>query len=298
MYCKTISSKSSTVENILTIDVEDWFHILGISSAPSLDVWHKLESRVLFNTLYILDILDYYQTPATFFVLGWVAENFPDLVREIEKRGHEIGTHGYGHKLIYELTPEQFKKDVEKSLEILTGLVSSPIRGYRAPGFSLTLKSLWALDILVELGIRYDASIFPMKRNHGGLPIFSDKIDWISTQKSHKIFEIPVTPVTFLGKKIYLFGGGYFRLSPLCVIKKGIEQLNYKEKPVLVYLHPREFDIKHPKLKMSYLRFFSSYINLHTVPKKFQAILSNFKFNRADKILLDSEKLVTLVEKN
>lgn len=290
MYKKN-SGQQSIIENILTIDVEDWFHILDIPSAPSLNVWHKIESRVVLNTIYILDLLDYHQAYATFFILGWIAEHFPDLVREIEKRGHEIGTHGYGHELIYKLTPDKFERDLGKSLEILSHLTSRPILGYRSPGFSLTLKSLWALDILVKSGIRYDASVFPIKRNHGGCSELPDKCGWISTPKGNRIFEVPVTPVNLLGKKIYLFGGGYFRLSPLCLINEGIKQLNFQEKPVVVYLHPREFDTKHLKLNMNCVRFFNSYINLHTVIPKFHSILKNFKFNRIDKIVSDYYKI-------
>ena len=271
--------KQTNLENTLTIDVEDWFHILDIPSVPSLEVWHQLESRVVSNTLLILDMLSHHQTHGTFFILGWVAEHFPDLVREIEKRGHEIGTHGYGHELVYNLTPARFREDVGYSLEVISRFTSRPILGYRAPGFSLNSASQWALDILVELGIRYDASIFPMTRNHGGFSEFSSKERWINTPKGNRILEIGVTPINFLGKKIYLFGGGYFRLTPLCLIEMGIRQLNTEGKSALVYLHPREFDPTHPRLQMNVYRSFTTYINLHKTPKKFREILKKFNFN-------------------
>ena len=271
------------VENVLTIDVEDWFHILDIGSTPSIEEWSKLESKVTKNTQAILDLLNKHDTKGTFFVLGWVAEHFPDLVREIERQGHEIGTHGYSHELIYNLTPNEFRRDVARSLEVLARITSRPILGYRAPGFSIANSSLWALDILVELGLQYDASIFPMNRNHGGLPGFSGEAVWLTTILGNKILEIPVTPTTVFNKKVYLFGGGYFRLAPYSAIAAGIAQLNNQGKPALVYLHPREFDPHHPKLKMKPSRSFTSYVNLHKTHSKFERMIQDFKFNSIEK---------------
>ena len=274
----------TSVENVLTIDIEDWFHILDIGSMPSIQDWYKLESTVTKNTQVILDLLNKYHTKGTFFVLGWVAEHFPDLVREIARQGHEIGTHGYSHELIYNLTPNEFRRDVVRSLEVLERITSLPILGYRAPGFSIANSSLWALDILVELGLQYDASIFPMNRNHGGLPGFSGDAVWLTTAEGNKILEIPVTPTTLFNKKVYLFGGGYFRLAPYAAIAAGIEQLNNQGKPALVYLHPREFDPQHPKLKMNPYRSFTSYVNLHKTHYKFERMIQDFKFNSIEKI--------------
>jgi polysaccharide deacetylase family protein (PEP-CTERM system associated) len=272
------------VENVLTIDIEDWFHILDIGSTPSIEEWSKLESKVTKNTQVILDLLNKHDTKGTFFVLGWVAEHFPDLVREIERQGHEIGTHGYSHELVYNLTPNEFRRDVARSLEVLARITSRPILGYRAPGFSIAHSSLWALDILVELGLQYDASIFPMSRNHGGLPGFSGEAVWLTTPLGHKILEIPVTPTTLFNKKVYLFGGGYFRLAPYSAIAAGIAQLNNQGKPALVYLHPREFDPQHPQLKMKPSRSFTSYVNLHKTHSKFERMIQDFKFNSIEKI--------------
>jgi polysaccharide deacetylase family protein (PEP-CTERM system associated) len=284
MYSRN-TDKQTFVENVLSIDVEDWFHILDFPSAPSLHAWIELESRVVTNTLFILDLLSTYQTKGTFFVLGWVAEHFPDLVREIERRGHEIGTHGYSHELVYNLTPEQFRRDVSRSLEHLSRCTSRQILGYRAPGFSITPASIWALDVLVELGLRYDSSIFPMKRNHGGFSEFSQEVGWLTTPKGNRILEVPVTPINFIGnKKIYIFGGGYFRLAPLFMINAGIKQLNKQNKSAMVYLHPREFDAEHPRLKMNLLRSFCSYVNLKETQTKFARILDKFKFNTVEKV--------------
>jgi polysaccharide deacetylase family protein (PEP-CTERM system associated) len=267
------------VKNLLTIDIEDWFHILNVSSLPSLQDWGDLESRVVFNTLTILDLLDKYITKGTFFVLGWVAEHFPDLVREIKNRGHELGSHGYSHEPIDKLTPEQFRRDVSLSLEHLSRITSKPILGYRAPGFSISPTTLYALDILLDLGFAYDASIFSLKRDRGGFPNFSQQENWINTPKGDRILEISVTPVNWFGQKIYPFGGGYFRLAPYSIVKLGIQQLNAQGTAALIYLHPREIDANHPRLKMNLVRNFQTYINLKQTRSKFERLLQEFEFD-------------------
>jgi polysaccharide deacetylase family protein (PEP-CTERM system associated) len=275
----------TSLKNILTVDVEDWFHILEIPSFLPLQTWLDLESRVVSNTLLVLDLLDNYQTKGTFFILGWVAENFPDLIREIDKRGHEIGTHGYSHELVHNLTPDRFRRDVCLSLEHLSSLTSRQIFGYRAPGFSISSSTLWALDILLELGFSYDASIFPMKRNHGGFPEFSANNNWIVTPQGNRILEIPVTSmINCFGKKVYLFGGGYFRITPYSIVRQAMSYLNEQGKQVLVYIHPREFDAKQPRLKMNLNRAFMTYVNLNKTQAKFESILQEFSFNSIENI--------------
>ncbi|MFQ4141318.1 XrtA system polysaccharide deacetylase [Chlorogloeopsis sp. ULAP02] len=287
MFCEILENKNQDI-NILTIDVEDWFHILDTPSTPPLSSWFNLESRIVANTLLILDLFRKYQIKCTFFVLGWVAENFPDLVREIDRQGHEIGTHGYSHELVYKLTPEQFYRDVNLSLEYLSRITSQPILGYRAPGFSITATSLWALDILIDLGFCYDSSIFPIKRNHGGFPKSSTEVCWLTTPKGKQIIEVPITPLSFLNQKVYLFGGGYFRLTPYQLITFAIKQINANNKPVMIYLHPREFDPNHPKLKLDFFRHFTCYINLKYTQNKLEKLLLDFKFSNIKNYLYSS----------
>ena len=165
------------------------------------------------------------------------------------------------------------------SLEYLSRATSKLILGYRAPGFSLTKDCLWALDILLELGLSYDASVFPLKRNHGGYKNFTGEGGFISTPKGRQILEVPVTCNNVLGKKLYVLGGGYFRISPYWVIASGIKQLNQQGKPAMIYLHPREFDPLQPRLEMSKVRSFMSYVNLHKIETKVEKLLSNFRFN-------------------
>ncbi len=276
--------KNNAVDNILTIDVEDWFHILELPSEIPVKDWIKLENRVLTNTLSLLDLLRRYNAKATFFVLGWVAQYCPDLIKEIERQGHEIATHGYSHRLVHSLTPEEFAQDINLSLEYLSRVSSKPIRGYRAPGFSLTEDCSWALDILLELGLSYDASVFPLKRNHGGYENFAEEAGFVTTPKGKEILEVPVTCNNVLGKKLYLLGGGYFRISPYWMIESGIKQLNQQGKPAMIYLHPREFDPLQPRLEMSKVRSFMSYVNLHQTETKLEKVLRNFQFNSIENI--------------
>jgi len=265
--------KNAIAKNALTIDVEDWFHILGLGKSMPVESWRSHTSLVEKNTLKFLSLLKKHNAKATFFVLGWVAQHFPDLVREIEIQGHEIGTHGYRHELVFDQTPDQFKRDIDLSLEYLIRTVRQPILGYRAPGFSITNDALWALDILLEAGLQYDASIFPMSRNHGGYKQFGNRAGWLETPKGHQIFEVPVSCNRVLGRKVFLLGGGYFRLAPYWAIALGIRQLNKAQQPAVVYLHPREIDPTHPRLKMNLKRTFMSYVNVHTTTKKLEKIL-------------------------
>ena len=156
--------------NILTVDVEDWFHICGVDSIGNFTNWERYESRIKNYLINLLDILVKYNVRGTFFILGWIAEKFPELVSEIEHRGHEIGTHGYAHQLVYQQSRKEFADDLEKSLQILGAITKQKILGYRAPSFSITRDSLWALDIVAQYGLKYDSSIFPAKRGDGGLP--------------------------------------------------------------------------------------------------------------------------------
>ena len=297
---KLVSDYHKKIENILTIDVEDWFHILELPSEIPVKDWIELENRVVNNTLSLLNLLRRYNAKATFFVLGWVAQYCPDLIREIEKEGHEIATHGYSHQLIHHLTPREFAQDISLSLEYLSRVAKKPIRGYRAPGFSLTEDCSWALDILLELGLSYDASIFPLKRNHGGYENFAEEAGYVTTPKRKQILEIPVTCNEILGKKLYLLGGGYFRISPSWVIESGIKQLNRQGKPAMIYLHPREIDPLQPRLEMSKKRTFMSYVNLHKTESKLEKILQKFKFNSIENIwqLSSVTELMSTSDKN
>ena len=204
--------------NVLTIDVEDWFHILDSPAAPILSQWTDLPLRAHQNMEKILELLSVTATKATFFWLGWMAERFPLLVRKCQEAGHEIASHGYGHVLAYEVGRDAFRKDIRKSKQILEDITGSSIKGFRAPGFGITANESWAFDVIKEVGYQYDSSIFPTSRGHGGMPESSAVPHLIHTQNG-LLPEIPMSVVDAFGKRLNMFGGGYLRLAPKPIIR-------------------------------------------------------------------------------
>jgi polysaccharide deacetylase family protein (PEP-CTERM system associated) len=262
--------------NLLTIDVEDWFHTSALDPFLGPDRWPSLESRVEANVQQLLEILATHQTRATFFILGWVAQRQAHLVKEIAALGHEIGSHGYRHRLIYHLTPAQFKDYLERSKKILEDLVSQPVLGYRATSFSIVKKTLWALDMIQAAGFTYDSSIFPVG-NHDiyGLP---DCPRFLFKHKNG-LLEIPPSTVSLFGRNIPLGGGGYFRLYPYFVTRLGIRRINTEGYPALVYLHPWELDRQCPRVQQADRPTkFRQYVNLGKTQDRLRQLLYDFNF--------------------
>ena len=262
----------------LTIDVEDWFHILGFKGELDISQWDKLESRVYINTRKILQILSEYDVHATFFILGWVAEKYPELIREIAKHGHEIGSHGYSHQLIYSMTQEQFRQDVQKSIELIILCIGNPPVGYRAPGFSITSNTLWALNILADLGFKFDSSIFPAKRSHGG--IYNANITHYvhRAPSGNTIIEFPISVYRLFNIRFCFSGGGYLRILPVSFVAHCYRRIQQDNRPLLFYLHPREIDPTHPRMSMKLYKRFKSYTNLSKTESKLRWLLRNFQF--------------------
>jgi len=271
------------IRNALSFDVEDYFQVHAFEKIISRTTWECYPSRVEQNVRLILQILDENQVKATFFVLGWIAERYPHLVTEIALRGHEIATHGYAHELIYRQSPEEFRTDLQHALNILrTALDSSPqtrgcvIKGYRAPSFSITRESLWALDILAEVGLRYDSSIFPLvAHDRYGIPDamrFPYKVQ-------DDLWEIPVSTVRVAGHNWPIAGGGYFRLYPFAVTCWGIRRINAEGHAAVIYLHPWEFDPHQPRMSAARgLSRFRHYINLKYTEGRLRRLLKEFDF--------------------
>ena len=260
------------MKNILSIDVEDWFHILELQSTPDMQAWADLPSRVSQSLHVLMDEFDQAAVKATFFFLGWVAERFPQLVREAHQRGHEIASHGYAHRLIYTQTHRQFAEDIRKTKAILESITGAPCVGYRAPGFSLTSSTLWVFDELSAQGHSYDSSVFPAPRGHGG--ISNAEIFPYLVETTHSpIIEFPATVVRVFGRRVCFFGGGYLRLFPYFIIKHMARIVNNQGRPVVFYAHPREFDTEHPRLPMSLKRQFKSYVNLKSTLPKLRKLL-------------------------
>jgi len=272
----------STIINALTVDVEDYFHVNAFRDQVSRKDWETYPSRVNRNTRDVLDLLDEHSVRATFFVLGWVAERNPGLVREIQSRGHEVACHGYAHELIYEIGPVRFKEDLRRARTLLEDISGEAIKGYRAPSFSITKESLWALDIIIEEGFLYDSSIFPILHDTYGLrdaPSFLHELD----RPAGSLTEFPPSTVEigFLGRthRIPFSGGGYLRLLPTQLVKRAIAHTNEtKGEPSAVYFHPWEIDPDQPRIRAGFRSRFRHYHNLRKTRGKVGRLLSSFSF--------------------
>ena len=260
---------------IFSVDVEDWFHILDLPSTPNLDEWDRLPSLVERDFLRLLDLFSEAKAHVTCFFLGWVGERFPSLVREAANQGHEIASHGYAHRLVYSLQPDEFREDALHSRRILEDLVGIPVLGYRSAGFSVTERSPWFFDELLAAGYRYDSSVFPAVRSHGGL-VNAEKIPHRVKVGNGTLTEVPITVSEVAGRPMCFFGGGYLRLFPYGLIERMTRRVLKEGRPVVFYVHPREIDPKHPRLSMGVVRQFKSYVNLHTTESKIRRILQQF----------------------
>ena len=262
--------------NILTFDIEEWFHIKFDEEFFDDTYFDSFEKRLEKNMHFILDLLDNNHQKATFFCLGWVARKYPSVVIEIDKRGHEIGSHSDMHKLLFSLNRQEFKEDLNNSISSIESLINKKVKYYRAPSFSITNKNSWVFEELINFGIEIDCSIFPAKRSNGGFKNFiSNKPSIIKTNDNKEIKEFPINTIKILNKNIIFSGGGYFRLLPYNMLRRFMRNSNY----VMTYFHPRDFDPKQPILNnLSPIQYFKSYIGLRGSRKKIESLLSEFNF--------------------
>jgi polysaccharide deacetylase family protein (PEP-CTERM system associated) len=261
--------------NILTFDIEEWFHILDNESTKTINEWKNYETRIHANMERIFSMLEKTNTKATFFCLGWIAETYPEVVKEIVSRGYEVGTHTRMHQLVYEQTPAEFEKDLEYSIKTLKDITGQKVKYFRAPGFSITENEKWAFEILVKHGIEVDCSIFPAPRAHGGFPSYKQQVPSVLKYDGIELKEFPINYHTYLGKSIVFSGGGYFRLFPYALIKKWSSESNY----LMSYLHPRDFDPEQPMIKeLPLSRKFKSYVGLKNAERKLEKWLNDFDF--------------------
>jgi polysaccharide deacetylase family protein (PEP-CTERM system associated) len=276
--------------SIFSVDVEDWFHILDDPNVPTIDQWASLPSRVEKNFSKLLDLFGEKNVHVTCFFLGWVAERFPSLVKQAAERGHEIASHGYGHRLVYELSRTEFYEDVRGARLLLEDISGAEVVGYRAPGFSTTDETPWFFDALAEAGYHYDSSVFPAQRGHGGIPQGRREPHRVGDRDA--LLEFPITVADLLGKPTCFFGGGYLRLFPYWLIRKMALQVLDEGRPVVFYIHPREIDPAHPRLAMSRIRRFKSYVNLETTEGKLRRILQDFPVTTFKNVLSNYPQLV------
>jgi polysaccharide deacetylase family protein (PEP-CTERM system associated) len=272
---------------IFSVDVEDWFHILDIPATPPLSQWDSLPSMVERNFRKLLDVFAENDVRVTCFFLGWVAEKFPHLVKEALGQGHEIASHGYAHRLVYELTPQEFLEDARRSKNLLEDLSGRSVLGYRSSGFSVTERTPWFFDILVQAGYRYDSSIFPAPREHGGLA-GARLAPYKVGDGQGSLIEFPLTVRRVFGRPICFFGGGYLRLFPYFLIRRMTSRVLGEGRPVIFYVHPREIDPKHPRLPMGVVRRFKSYVNLETTEGKIRRLTSEIAFTTFETFLREN----------
>ncbi len=266
--------------NAFSVDVEDWYQVADFDAVVARDAWDRYESRVAANTDRVLGILDDAGVKATFFVLTWNAERHPEIVRRIAAQGHEIASHGYGHRLIYEQTPDTFRDDVARAKRILEDLTGTPVLGYRAPSLSITGKSLWALDVLLECGYRYDSSVFPIRDTLYGLPNAERFPHVIHRANGRELVEFPVTTLRLFGRNLPLGGGGWLRVFPYRYMQLGMRRVNRAEhRPTVVFIHPWEVDPEQPRLETAGRRGFSThYVGLASTESKVRRLLRDFRF--------------------
>jgi polysaccharide deacetylase family protein (PEP-CTERM system associated) len=268
------------VTNALTIDFEDWYQGLEIP----YDQWDQYEDRIVAVGRRLLELLDETKTRATFFVLGYVAEQHPEIVREIAAAGHEIGTHGYSHTLIYQQTPELFRQELSRAVHGLEDLSGKKVLGHRAPFFSITQKSLWALEILSELGIRYDSSIFPVVNYRYGI---ADAPRWpyeIAVGEN-TLTEFPISTWQMWGRNVPIAGGAYFRIYPYALTRRALQSINRQGRPVTFYLHPWEIDPHHPRIPLPRRIALTHYFNLGATEGRLRRLLRDFKFAPMKEVL-------------
>jgi polysaccharide deacetylase family protein (PEP-CTERM system associated) len=269
-------------ENAMTVDVEEYFTIQNLNEKVPRDRWPAQPLRADEQTRRLLDLFDAHGIKATFFVLGWVAERHPKLVREIFDRGHEIAAHSYWHRLVFEMTPDDFRADLTRVRDLLQDMIGSPVIGYRAPTYSLTKGSLWAHQILAEEGFRYSSSVFPIVHDRYGIadyPRFPTKV-------GRELWEFPLTTLRVAGRNLPVAGGGYLRLLPARSIALALAHVNNSEsQPAILYLHPWEIDPRIPKYRQSFIRDTRGYIGLEGMLGKLDLLLSLLRFTTVKQVL-------------
>lgn len=272
----------SSRRNAISVDVEDYFHVNAFKTVIERRSWDTLPRRVPASTCKVLDLLDEHDTKATFFVLGWVAERHPDLVKEIARRGHEVACHGYNHELIFEIGRERFRDDVRRARLLLEDLTGRKIKGYRAPSFSVTARSLWALDVLLEEGFVYDSSTFPIHHDVYGMP-GADPHPHRLQRPAGCIWEFPPSTVSFrlLGssRRFPVAGGGYLRLLPATLVCSAFRRINRQDgQPAVLYFHPWELDPGQPRIAAPLKSRFRHYLNLERTEAKLRHLLRALSF--------------------
>lgn len=270
-----VADPSGPSTHMLSVDVEDYFHVNAFAGRVTPEQWPSFESRVVGNTSRLLDLFAEHGVHATFFVLGWVAERYPALIQRIASEGHEIASHSYWHRLVYTLTPETFREDLRRASDVIEAACGVRVRGFRAPSYSITLDSLWALDVLVEEGYEYDASIFPIRHDVYGIP-GAPRVPHVIARPAGSILEVPGTAARWTAGTVPI-GGGYFRLLPYPTTKRAVARYSRTEgHPAMFYLHPWEIDAAQPRIAAKLTSRIRHYTNLDTTEARLRRLLHDF----------------------
>ncbi len=266
--------------NVLSVDVEDYFHVEAFAGQVPSDSWSTFEPRAEANVARILEIFRSHNARATFFILGWVAERYPGIVREIAAAGHEIGCHGSAHRRIHTQTPQQFRADIHTARQQLMNQTQKPVDCYRAPSFSIVNETLWALDVLAEEGFRIDSSVFPVRHDLYGIPGAERAPHWRSTPRGNSIFEFPPSTIRRANNNLGVGGGGYLRFAPYRLTRWALRQINDVERmPAMVYFHPWELDPGQPRISAPLRSRLRHYTNLAGMRAKIERLLADFQFS-------------------
>jgi polysaccharide deacetylase family protein (PEP-CTERM system associated) len=273
--------------NAFSVDVEDYFQVAALAPAIAVDSWSTREYRVEANTEVILELCADKNIRGTFFILGWVAEKSPQLVKRIAAAGHEIACHGFSHQLIYRQTQEVFREETFRSKHFLEDTIGKAVTGYRAASFSITRDSLWALDTLIDAGFEYDSSVFPIHHDRYGIPGASPAPGRIVAPSQRTLVEFPMSAAKFFGVQVPVSGGGYFRILPYWVTRAGLKQINEEAgRPFTFYLHPWEVDPGQPRVKgISAFSRFRHYTNLDKCASRLRRVLGDFSFGTMREVL-------------
>ena len=287
---RVVNAGSERVVNAMTVDVEDYFHVQAFATIISRDTWDSLPCRVEANTDRILKLFDGASVKATMFTLGWVAERYPQVVRRIVAAGHELASHGYGHARVDTQTHQVFRADIRKAKALLEDIGGVPVIGYRAPTFSIGPANAWAFDVLEEEGHRYSSSIYPVKHDLYGTPD-APRFPYrpgVNKTGADALWELPMTTVQLGGRNIPCSGGGYFRLVPYSLFKRGIARFNRTEKASgMFYIHPWEIDAEQPRVAAPMLSRFRHYVNISRSAGRLDRLLRDFAWDRVDKVYAD-----------
>jgi len=265
--------------NVLSVDVEEYFHVEAFAAQIPYQSWDQYTPRVERNVERLLELFARYGVRGTFFTLGWVSERMPHLVRKIAEAGHEVGCHSYAHRRLHRLTPDQFRDDLRAARSSLMEQVQKPVVCFRAPSFSIVKKTLWAFDILAEEGFEIDSSVFPVHHDNYGMPKAQRSPGWYVTPAGNAIFEFPPSTVRLMGNNLGVGGGGYLRLFPYALTRWALRRLNEKERrPAMVYVHPWEIDPAQPRIPAPLKSRLRHYTNLATMETKIESLLRDFRF--------------------